>query len=81
MDFSRNKKNKSVITRGVQLVPIGIHTLCLYNSEPNLKKIYCPKDNGKCHNLSGMIKIISFRFFRSAKMRISFQAKTYFIVA
>ena len=33
--LSKQNKNRSA-TRGAQLVPIGIPTICLYNLEPNL---------------------------------------------
>ena len=36
--FSNKKQNKSA-TRGAQLVPIWIPTICLYNFEPKLKNI------------------------------------------
>ena len=40
-----------IATRGAQLVPIGIPTICLYNFKPN------PKDNGEHHTFSDMATI------------------------
>ena len=55
--LSEQHKNKSA-TRGAQLVPIGIPTICLFNFEPNLiVQIYCPKDNEERHKLSGLTTI------------------------
>ena len=53
--LSYQNKNKFA-TRGAQLVPIGISTICLYYFEPSLIK-YCPKDNGEYHTFSDMTTI------------------------
>ena len=40
--IKKNNNKKTSATRGAQLVPIGIPTICPYNFEPNLIR-YFPK--------------------------------------
>ena len=65
--LSQGNKIKSV-TRGAQLVPIRIPTICLNNLEIYLV-IYYPNDNGERHKFSFMTTY--FWLFQIEKARFS----------